>query len=155
MKKSIKFIILSFLICLSFGEFEILAMMNQSIVSEDALEITLPEEEEYVKLGFYAQMRAVNIPIINEVTRTTAEAGRWVWPTAEYYPVICTYLCYDYHHAIDIYAVTGTPVYASRDGVVQQVVKSCPNMSKNQKECGGGYGNYITIKHSKTSSCAR
>ena len=48
MKKSIKFIILSFLICLSFGEFEILAMMNQSIVSEDALEITLPEEEEYV-----------------------------------------------------------------------------------------------------------
>lgn len=150
MKKSIKFIILSFLLCLSFSfrEFKILAMINQSIIDENSMEITLPEQEEYVQFNSYAQMRAVNIPITNEVTRTTAESGRWIWPTAEYYPVICTYLCYDYHHAIDIYAVTGTPVYASRDGVVQQVVNSCPNMSKNQKECGGGYGNYITIKHS-------
>ena len=24
---------------------------------------------------------------------------------------------------------------------------TCPNMFANQKECGGGYGNYITIKH--------
>ena len=38
-------------------------------------------------------------------------------------------------------------MYAGRDGVVEQVISTCPNMFANQKECGGGYGNYITIKH--------
>ncbi len=110
--------------------------------------ITLPEEEEFVLPGAYEVLDIDAIPTDNLIMSRSAEAGRWGWPTAEFYPVICQYLCYDNHHAIDIYAKTGTPIYAAREGVVVQMISTCPNMSANQKECGGGYGNYITIKHS-------
>ncbi len=89
----------------------------------------------------------VEIPIENVVNMRSAESGKWIWPTADYYPIICDYLCYNNHYAIDVYGPVGTPLYAGRDGVVVQVISSCPRMSANKKECGGGYGNYITIKH--------
>ena len=107
----------------------------------------LPEEEELVLPGMYEEVSIEDIPTESRAIVKSAEAGRWVWPTAEFYPVICKYLCYKNHHAIDLYAPTGTAVYAGRDGVVEQVISTCPNMFANQKECGGGYGNYITIKH--------
>ena len=107
----------------------------------------LPEEEELVLPGMYEEVSIEDIPTESRAVIRSAETGRWVWPTAEFYPVICKYLCYKNHHAIDLYAPTGTAVYAGRDGVVEQVISTCPNMSANQKECGGGYGNYITIKH--------
>ena len=107
----------------------------------------LPEEEELVLPGMYEEVSIEDIPTESRVIVRSAEAGRWIWPTAEFYPVICKYLCYKNHHAIDLYAPTGTAIYAGRDGVVEQVISTCPNMFANQKECGGGYGNYITIKH--------
>ena len=107
----------------------------------------LPEEEELVLPGMYEEVSIEDIPTESRAVIRSAETGRWVWPTAEFYPIICKYLCYKNHHAIDLYAPTGTAVYAGRDGVVEQVISTCPNMFANQKECGGGYGNYITIKH--------
>ena len=50
-----------------------------------------------------------------------------------------------FHPGVDLAGVNRvTPVAAAADGVVVKVVKGCV---EGKKSCGGGYGNYIVIKH--------
>ncbi|MFQ7342821.1 MAG: peptidoglycan DD-metalloendopeptidase family protein, partial [Turicibacter sp.] len=142
-----KYLVVFLLATIIINSFQIVANARSFGFMDSFESPMLPEEEELVLPGMYEEVSIEDIPTESRAIVRSAEAGRWVWPTAEFYPVICKYLCYKNHHAIDLYAPTGTAVYAGRAGVVEQVISTCPNMSANQKECGGGYGNYITIKH--------
>ena len=142
-----KYLVVFLLATIVINSFQIVANASSFGFMDSFENPILPEEEELVLPGMYEEVSIEDIPTESRVIVRSAEAGRWIWPTAEFYPVICKYLCYKNHHAIDLYAPTGTAVYAGRDGVVEQVISTCPNMFANQKECGGGYGNYITIKH--------
>ena len=142
-----KYLVVFLLATIVINSFQIVANASNFGFMDSFENPILPEEEELVLPGMYEEVSIEDIPTESRAVIRSAETGRWVWPTAEFYPVICKYLCYKNHHAIDLYAPTGTAVYAGRDGVVEQVISTCPNMSANQKECGGGYGNYITIKH--------
>ena len=142
-----KYLVVFLLATIVINSFQIVANASSFGFMDSFENPILPEEEELVLPGMYEEVSIEDILTESRVIVRSAEAGRWIWPTAEFYPVICKYLCYKNHHAIDLYAPTGTAVYAGRAGVVEQVISTCPNMSANQKECGGGYGNYITIKH--------
>ena len=142
-----KYLVVFLLVTIVINSFQIVANASSFGFIDSFENPILPEEEELVLPGMYEEVSIEDIPTESRAVVRSAEAGRWVWPTAEFYPIICKYLCYKNHHAIDLYAPTGTAVYAGRDGVVEQVISTCPNMFANQKECGGGYGNYITIKH--------
>ena len=142
-----KYLVVFLLATIIINSFQIVANASSFGFMDSFENPILPEEEELVLPGMYEEVSIEDIPTESRAVIRSAETGRWVWPTAEFYPVICKYLCYKNHHAIDLYAPTGTAVYAGRDGVVEQVISTCPNMFANQKECGGGYGNYITIKH--------
>ena len=142
-----KYLVVFLLVTIVINSFQIVANASSFGFMDSFENPMLPEEEELVLPGMYEDVSIEDIPTESRAVVRSAEAGRWVWPTAEFYPIICKYLCYKNHHAIDLYAPTGTAVYAGRDGVVEQVISTCPNMFANQKECGGGYGNYITIKH--------
>ena len=51
------------------------------------------------------------------------------------------------HKGIDFAAPTGTPFYAAGNGTVTKVVTGC---RVGDRYCGGGFGNYISIKHNNT-----
>lgn len=51
------------------------------------------------------------------------------------------------HKGIDFAAPIGTPFYAAGNGVITKVVTGC---RVGDKYCGGGFGNYISIKHNNT-----
>jgi murein DD-endopeptidase MepM/ murein hydrolase activator NlpD len=53
------------------------------------------------------------------------------------------------HKGIDFAAPVGTPFYAAGAGTVEKVTVGCKN---GDKQCGGGYGNYVLIKHNNTYS---
>ena len=142
-----KCLVVFLLVTIIMNSFQVIVSANDFGFMDSIEFPMLPEEEELVLPGMYEEVSIEDIPTESQILVRSSEAGRWVWPTAEFYPVICKYLCYKNHYAIDLYASTGTAVYAGRDGIVEQVISTCPNMFANQKECGGGYGNYITIKH--------
>lgn len=56
------------------------------------------------------------------------------------------------HRGIDLGGKTGTPIYASADGVVQRVINSCPLDGYKGSSCGGGYGNQVILAHSNDST---
>ncbi|MEG3436390.1 peptidoglycan DD-metalloendopeptidase family protein [Pannus brasiliensis CCIBt3594] len=51
------------------------------------------------------------------------------------------------HTGVDVAADKGTPVVAIRDGVIIALVRHC---KEGNYSCGGGYGNYVHIKHDDT-----
>lgn len=51
------------------------------------------------------------------------------------------------HKGIDFAAPSGTPFYAAGGGTVTKVVTGCRT---GDRYCGGGFGNYISIKHNNT-----
>lgn len=51
------------------------------------------------------------------------------------------------HKGIDFAAPVGTPFYSAGNGVVTKVITGCRN---GDRYCGGGFGNYIAIKHNKS-----
>lgn len=56
----------------------------------------------------------------------------------------------EYHSGLDISGGRGlgkVNIIASRDGIVIQVTKGCTS-ARSCSNCGGSYGNYITIQHS-------
>lgn len=48
------------------------------------------------------------------------------------------------HRGIDFAAPTGTPFYAAGNGTVKKIITGCKD---GDRRCGGGFGNYISIKH--------
>lgn len=54
-----------------------------------------------------------------------------------------------YHTGLDITGAKGTEIHASESGTVIKTNTSCPHDYGKEKSCGcgGGYGNYIIIKH--------
>lgn len=52
------------------------------------------------------------------------------------------------HNGLDIGAPIGTEVVASRSGEVIKVNDSCPTQGGYGSRCGGGFGNYVYLKHS-------
>ena len=48
------------------------------------------------------------------------------------------------HNGIDIGSPTGTPVMAAESGTVVRVVDGC---REGNRSCGGGYGNFVVIRH--------
>lgn len=76
-------------------------------------------------------------------------AKGWAWPTI--YPFVITSKYGPrwgkYHRGIDISGTGfGSPIYNSADGVVVKVNKGCSNSGYYGSSCGGGHGNYVTIK---------
>jgi murein DD-endopeptidase MepM/ murein hydrolase activator NlpD len=53
------------------------------------------------------------------------------------------------HEGVDFAAPVGTPFYAAGSGTVEKVTVGCKN---GDKQCGGGFGNYILIKHNASFS---
>lgn len=54
------------------------------------------------------------------------------------------------HYGQDIHGSFGQKVVAAKDGVVVKVVTGCASWSRNrgQRQCGGGFGNHVVIRHS-------
>ena len=76
--------------------------------------------------------------------------GSWAWPTQRPY-TITTWFEYrsgSFHNALDISIhPEGSPIYASRDGVVVETEKECENVGYYRNQCGGTYGNHVIIEH--------
>ncbi|MDR3079093.1 MAG: M23 family metallopeptidase [Rickettsiales bacterium] len=53
------------------------------------------------------------------------------------------------HRGVDFAAPVGTPFYAAGNGVIAKTVAKCRS---GDRQCGGGYGNYIVIRHSSVYS---
>lgn len=74
----------------------------------------------------------------------------WSWPTLNGY---CITTKYEYrwgsfHDAIDISCTgKGSPIFAIGDGTVVEMSNNCSNNGWYGSTCGGGYGNYVWIKH--------
>lgn len=87
----------------------------------------------------------------------TLRAGaKFAWPFATKYRISSKYgyrthpvtgAVNSFHKGIDIAAPMGQPVAAARDGQVIKINRSCSHNS-HSCGCGGGYGNYVFIKHS-------
>ena len=52
---------------------------------------------------------------------------------------------YRMHQGIDIQNTKGTRINAARDGKVVATNSACHSSASN---CGGGYGNYVVVRHS-------
>ncbi len=78
------------------------------------------------------------------------QGGAWGWPTNRPY-VITSEFAYrwgSFHNAIDISIhPMGSPIYATKDGVVVETEKSCANVGSYRNQCGGTYGNHVIINH--------
>lgn len=53
-----------------------------------------------------------------------------------------------FHNGIDIANNLGTPIVAAAKGEVVAINNTCPRTCGEDISCGGGYGNWILIKHS-------
>ena len=74
----------------------------------------------------------------------------WGWPTNR--PYIITsgfeYRWGAFHNAIDISGTgMGSPIYASRAGVVVEMNNICANIGSYRNSCGRTYGNFVVVSH--------
>lgn len=87
----------------------------------------------------------------NNVTGTYVDTGLdWGWPTNRPYIITSGYEWRwgSFHNALDISGTgMGSPIYATREGVVVGTNNSCPNNGYYGSRCGGTYGNYVIIEH--------
>lgn len=95
---------------------------------------------------------AVVVAVLLVATPTVATASTWVWPAKgkviskfgmRHQPVTNEWRM---HNGIDIANKKGTPIVASRGGKVVAINKSARHSSSDE---GGGYGNYVVIRHKK------
>ena len=78
--------------------------------------------------------------------------GSWTWPVPGNYCITSQYgegRSYETHNALDIGTSIGEPIYAANSGTVVSSNSSCPhtNSGGNWCNCGGGYGNFVWIRH--------
>ncbi len=74
----------------------------------------------------------------------------WGWPTNRPYVITSGFdwRWGSFHNAIDISGTgLGSPIYASRDGVIAETNRICPNIGHYRSTCGNTYGNYVIIDH--------
>ncbi len=91
-------------------------------------------------------------PVYNpSYSSPAASSTDWGWPTISPY-VITSYYGWRWgrlHGGIDISGCGfGSPIYSATDGVVIEVVSSCPSNGYYGSRCGSGFGNSVTIKTS-------
>ena len=89
----------------------------------------------------------------NYYTGTPAvTSGVWGWPTISPY-MITSYFGYRWgrlHAGLDISGTgLGSPIYAIGEGTVIKTSGGCADRGYYGSSCGGGYGNYIWIKHNE------
>ncbi len=100
----------------------------------------------------------------DEDTDNTDEICKFNWPVADGFGVISRrYGISSYesgsHKGIDIIGpegddISGKEVTAAADGIVFHVTDTCThNQEKNDCDCGGGYGNYVVIRHKDLKYC--
>ena len=88
-----------------------------------------------------------------------ASSGRYIWPLSSSFNTITSYAGNrihpitkqpQNHSGIDISATKGAAVYASAGGTLYVGNSGCTHNYGKSKSCGcgGGYGNYVYIKHS-------
>ena len=82
-------------------------------------------------------------------TSPAASSTDWGWPTISPY-VITSHYGWRWgrlHGGIDISGCGfGSPIYSATDGIVTEVVSSCPSNGYYGSRCGSGFGNSVTIK---------
>lgn len=85
------------------------------------------------------------------ITGTYIDTGLdWGWPTNRPYTITSGYEWRwgSFHDGIDISGTgLGSPIYASKDGVVVTTNATCANVGYYGSRCGESYGNYIVIMH--------
>ena len=90
-------------------------------------------------------------PNLPPPTGTYVDNGlEWGWPTNRPYIITSDYgyRWGSHHNAIDISGTGfGSPIYASQEGVVVEVNRTCPNVGYYKNQCGRTYGNYVIIEH--------
>ena len=100
----------------------------------------------------------------DEDTDNTDEICEFNWPVAGGFGVISKRYgisSYEsgFHKGIDIIGpegddISGKEVTAAADGIVFHVTDTCThNQEKNDCDCGGGYGNYVVIRHKDCKYC--
>jgi murein DD-endopeptidase MepM/ murein hydrolase activator NlpD len=52
-----------------------------------------------------------------------------------------------FHKGVDFFVAMGTPIRASDEGVVVDSFSGCPATGYYKSPCGGGWGNYLRIRH--------
>jgi D-alanyl-D-alanine carboxypeptidase/Peptidase family M23 len=52
-----------------------------------------------------------------------------------------------YHKGVDFFVAMGTPIWASDEGVVEDSESGCPTVGAYGSKCGGGWGNFVKIRH--------
>ena len=79
-------------------------------------------------------------------------SGIWGWPTISPYKITSPfgYRWGKFHQGIDISGTGfGSPIYSIGEGTVLEVNTGCSDQGYYGSSCGGGYGNYIWIKHNE------
>ena len=74
----------------------------------------------------------------------------WKWPTQNHFAVTSEYgwRWGKLHNGLDISGTGwGSKIYAANNGVVAYMYNGCPDNGSYPNSCGGGYGNYVVIKH--------
>ena len=70
-----------------------------------------------------------------------------LWPVPGAYNLSSCFLDNRNHCALDIAANEGTTIVASYAGMVTDTYTGCDHNYSGSCSCGGGYGNYVVVKH--------
>ncbi|NLL01734.1 MAG: peptidoglycan DD-metalloendopeptidase family protein [Mollicutes bacterium] len=144
---------------------------TQKVIQEGADGITRVTEKVLYKNGEINNLvinHALSVeikPVINKIISRgirsnsgygfeyyTSADSAWMWPTVN--PCIITSYVSPrwggYHKGLDISgAGSGSPIYSATDGVVIDVTTGCASPSSGLSDnCGGGYGNKVTVQTS-------
>lgn len=119
---------------------------NDATIIENAENLTVNGIEEMKIIEVKEEYRVNNRAAYKELGNLEDEST-FLWPVTGYRNVsspygwrICPFHGQEFHSGIDIPAPSGTPIRASKDGVIVT------------SQYNSGYGNYIVIRHTDGSS---
>ena len=126
-------------------EEEFSALLEESEAKQDALMEVMAQKEEELDEALYQEWLATYVPPVMETPQPDipADSSDWVTPVPYYtltsafgmrlHPILGIYRM---HNGVDLACAEGTPIYASRGGIVE--------VAGFQAD---GAGNYIQINH--------